>query len=565
MLRRSVWILLSLCACAVTEGPDDDGGDDSAVDENPQLPVEESAVLLSDTDRLLRIAMTLKGTRPSIAEFEAVEADASALDGIVDDYLESVEFGATVRDIENEAHLVRTEFVANRTLDGAPELGEVALADIRTEEPLKLVEYVVMNDRPYTEILTMSGTVGTQYQPLIGAGIGDAFDPNGPEWQPLPHIDGRGVAGILTTDGWHARWASNPANAQRLRASHATDALICADYLTGDVQLASVDLTSEEAVNNAILFEPACVSCHQTMDPIANAMFGFAGRPESNRDYPTVMFDPREADDGPGITGRPIGYYGRGGDNLSEIAILMAEDTRLSSCAAQRYLSYITQTPRSEVPFEQVISAQRALTESDMSIKAMVKHIVLSDAFATSHVTDAEVAERVAGILRTRPRQLDRMFRDLTGFTWLGTNGRSGEAFVVPTSASRGFQVHGGGIEVFNKQTATHLNSASSVAFLRAFAAEAAADVVVNDFDQPAAQRRLLSQVELDTTDPALLRAQFVDLHLRIYGERVEADSQDVSDTLALFSDLDSLNSNRTQVWTLVLTAMLQDIRVATY
>ncbi len=561
MARYSLWFLLSLCACGV---------DSTSDTETPigvsQPSVLDSAVLLSDTDRLLRIAMTLKGTRPSLAEFEAVEADSSALDWIVDEYLDSDAFGATLRDIENESHLVRTEFVADSTLDGAPELGAIALADIRTEEPLRLVEYVVMNDLPYTEILTMSGTVGTVYQPLLGAGIGDGFDPSGPEWQPLPHIDGRGVAGILSTDGWHARWAANPANAQRLRASHATDALICADYLTGDVQLGSVDLTSEDAVSEAILSAPACVSCHQTMDPIANTMFGFAGRPESNRDYPTVMFDPREVDDGPPTTGRSTGYYGRGGDNLSDIAILMAEDSRFSSCAARRYLAYITQMPRDDVPFDQVLSAQQVLVDSNMSIKAMVKHIVLSDVFAVSHVTDTDAAEQVAGILRTRPRQLDRLFNDLTGFTWLGTGGRgSQETYVVPTNASRGFQVHGGGIEVFTKQTATHLNSASGVAFLRAFAAEVASDVVVNDFAQPVSNRRLLTRVELDTTDTDLLRAQFVDLHLRIYGERVEADSTDVDDTVALFQDLDALNANRTQVWTLLLTAMLQDLRVATY
>jgi hypothetical protein len=560
MTRSSSWLLLVLSACG---GALTDPG--STPLDQPVL--DASAVLLSDTDRLLRIAMTLKGTRPSLAEFEAVETDPTALDGIVDSYLESPEFGTTLRDIENASHLVRTEAVANRTLDGAPELGQVALADIRMEEPLRLVEYVVMNDLPYTDILTMSGTVGTQYQPLLGAGIGDLFDPTGPEWQPLPHTDGRGVAGILSTDGWHARWASNPANAHRLRASHATAALICTDYLTGDVQIGSVDLTSEEAVTTAILTEPACVSCHQTMDPFANAMFGFAGRPESNRAYPTVMFDPGEQDDGPQTTGRPTGYYGRGGDTLSDIAVLMADDTRFSACAAKRYLAWMTQRPLDEVPFDQVLAAQEALTASDMSIKAMVKHIVLTDTFATSHVTDADAAEQIAGLLRTRPRQLDRLLRDLTGFTWLGTlrRGPNSESYVVPASSTRGFQVHGGGIEVFNKQTATHLNSASGMAFLRAFAAEAAAHVVVDDFNTPATQRRLLTEVEVDTTDTDLLRAQFAVLHLRIHGERVSSEGPEVEDTLALFQDLEALNPDRTEVWTLVLTAMLQDLRVATY
>lgn len=560
-------VLLALSGCKNSSAPlgEDTRPSDSADNSDPDT--SHSVVLLSDADRLIRIAMTLKGTRPSLEELDAVAADPDALGGIVDSYLDSPEFGATVRDIENQTLLVRKEDVPNsHEIEDGDHLGTLDIAYYRYEEPLVLIEYVVTNDQPYTNILTMEGTFGTAFHDRIWDSVEGDFDPDGPEWQPMRYTDGRGDAGVLTTNGWNARWASNPNNAHRLGAAQATAALICTDYLTDDVQLGSVDLTDDDAVFNAILTDPACVSCHQTMDPFAGALFGFVGPVAANTEpYPTVMFDIADANDGLRSTGRETGYYGLGGGSLTEFAELMAQDSRFSSCTARRYLAWTTQRPLNDVPLEAVAEAQTVLVDSGMNLKAMVKHLVMRDDFAVSHSTDEADAESTYGLLHTRPEQLDRFYRDLVGFTWTGTYQQRSNFYVVPTSSSRGFRVHGGGIEVEEKQIPVHMHSASASAFLRAFAAEAAAHAVSTDFDSPASERALLNLVELDTTDESLLRAQFAALHLRIYGERVASDSAEVDDSLALLTDLDALNDDREEVWIMVLTAMMQDLRVATY
>ena len=70
-------VVLSSLATGCSGGLDDSsagpGDTDTAL-------AESSRVLLSDTDRLLRIAMTLKGTRPTLEEFERVEANPATLD-----------------------------------------------------------------------------------------------------------------------------------------------------------------------------------------------------------------------------------------------------------------------------------------------------------------------------------------------------------------------------------------------------------------------------------------------------------------------------------------------------
>src|SRR5262245_52194681 len=93
LVRSLSLATLLLCACS------------SAKPEAPRPPDE--TVYLSALDRLGRISMALKGTRPSIADSRAVDADPAALGAIVDGYLESDEFGATLRDLHNEALLVR--------------------------------------------------------------------------------------------------------------------------------------------------------------------------------------------------------------------------------------------------------------------------------------------------------------------------------------------------------------------------------------------------------------------------------------------------------------------------
>ena len=568
-MRRSLLLLIIGALVGCDPGGGGGGGaplgDGGSVDtDDPGASGTNTAVLLSDADRLLRISMTLRGTRPTEAEYASVAADPGALPGIVDTWLDSPGFGETVRDIENQTLLVRVERAA-RDVPEAAGVSSLAWSLAVSEEPLHLIQYVVENDLPYTDIVTMDGTVGSALHPMLWSGVDDTFDPAGPAWQPVAHTDGRPAAGVLSTGGWHKRWASNPANAKRLAAGAAARALICVDYFAGDVELGSVDLSDEDAIDQAILEDPACVACHQTMDPLAGNLHGFGGRVQLNLGAPTQAWFPEDADGGYRRTGRENGYYGLGGDDLTEVGQLMAADSRFSQCTARRYIAWMTQTPLDDVDAAWVREGQAVLVEGGMRIKPMVRAIVLSDAFAVSHDTDPAAAESARGLLQARPGQLDRMFRDLTGFTWeAGIDGNTHE-FVVPTSASVGFQVHGGGIDSDTKTVPSHLYSAPASLFLRSFAAEAAGHVVEADFAVEPGARRLLHLVEPDTRDEDALRAQLQHLHARILGEFVAADSPTIDTTLGLLTALRGETADDEVAWKLLLLAMFQDIRVAYY
>ena len=99
-----------------------------------------------------------RGTRPDSQDVLDVLEDPNQLESIVDRYLDSPEFGATIRDMYAEILQMRSPIVL-------PPLGD--LLDTYTqerkaslsEESLGLIEHIVMADRPFTDIVTTNDTV----------------------------------------------------------------------------------------------------------------------------------------------------------------------------------------------------------------------------------------------------------------------------------------------------------------------------------------------------------------------------------------------------------------------
>ena len=67
----------------------------------PPPPPAGDVTVLTPEEHLVRVAMALRGVRPSAAELERVREDASAIEEIVDDYLETPELAATIREMPN--------------------------------------------------------------------------------------------------------------------------------------------------------------------------------------------------------------------------------------------------------------------------------------------------------------------------------------------------------------------------------------------------------------------------------------------------------------------------------
>lgn len=532
-------------------------------------PTDAEVILLEPTARLVRISMALRGMRPRTDELAQVAADPSALGTIVDAYLEDPALGETIRELHNDAWLTASERglpVMAPITDSNP----LAVGLAVSTGPLRLVEHVVMNDLPYTEIVTADYAV----MDALTAGVwGVDHDPQGEALQITAQQPGPPAAGILSDGALWIRHRSDAANYQRGRANFVSSALLCNDFLERDIEVdASIDLADPDAVKDAVTTNESCVSCHQSLDGLASTMFGWRGALNGNQilAYPIEnMWLPNNVDNWKNTTEREPSYFGSDVEDLAGLGEMIAADPRFSLCAAKRFYSFFHQVPLADVPLEAAASLQTTLIDSEFDAKAMIRALVLDDAFAVSHASDAELAADVRGMKKARPYQLARMVDDLTGFSWqtnIDDETTPPEKLVGDLDLIRGarfgFAVLAGGIDGLYVEQPTDTVNATTALVLRGLAQQAAAHVVADDFaqDDPGS-RHLLHAVSPTDTDEATIKPQLVDLHARLFGELVDADDASVVAAWSLFSAT-ATESDPERAWIVTLTAMLQDHRM---
>ncbi|MCY1063947.1 hypothetical protein OV090_04190 [Nannocystis sp. RBIL2] len=568
-------LLFLLAACGdgtLPAGSDSDGGPATSTtaattDDEPTAgttgdPGDDEPLLLEPRDRLLRISMALRGVRPSDADFAAVEADPKAMSKLVDAYLDSPDFGATVRDLHNDALLVLADFGAPPAgflaKDGLAGMDLFAANRAIMEAPLRLIEHVVAGDRPYGDIVTADYTLVSA---ASAAAWGLPFDPAGDEWQVQDPPSDLRNAGVLADSWLFQRHGSTRTNANRGRANAVARAFLCVDFNDRDLEIdPSVNLADPEAVADAVQANATCAACHQTLDPLASFFWGYkpqfvpllASYPQDHYAegfFTTILGVPR----------RDPHYFGSIGGSLADLGALLRADPRFSLCAARRAYAYFHQTHLAAVPLDRAGWLQAVLQDSD-DYKAMIKALVLADEFARA---DGELGRK-----RARPFQLARLVEDLTGFRWRTDLTAFGAGVIDLLDDSLiGYHVLAGGLDAIFVNTASYTYSATTSLVLRALARQAANDIVEDDFAvADKAARRLFTLVSAVDTGQAKLRPQIALLHRRFFGRDLADDASEVSETLELFKAALALAPGDAQrAWKITLTALLQDVRIAFY
>lgn len=556
-------LLLLTLACGGADPPagatDSDGTAGTTAASSTGDTAGEDDPALAPTDRLLRISTALRGRRPSDAELAAVADDPEALAAIVDAYLDSPDFGATVRDLHNDALLLLADFAAPPA--GFLTTGPLAGMDIYAanraimEAPLRLVERVVADDRPYTDILTADELMVSE----ASAGAwGLPFDPAGAEWQLQPAPDDRRRAGVLADSWLFQRHDSTRTNANRGRANALARAFLCVDFLDRDLEIDStVNLADPAVVADAVQDNPTCAACHQTLDPLASFLWGYKpGVPPLLQSYPIDSYAEGYFTNILGVERRPPHYFGTPGGSLADLGLFLAADPRFSLCAATRAYAYFHQVGLDEVPIDRAADLQAVLQDSGFDYKAMVRALVLADDFARARVH-----------LRARPGQLARLVDDLTGFRWRTDLSAYGAGVIdLMDDSLIGYHVLAGGIDAIFVNQPSYTYSATSSLVLRTLARQAANTLVEADFAAPQAERRLFTLVSAVDSGEAKLRPQIALIHRRFFGQSLADDDPAVGETLALFKGaLKLAPGDIKRAWKITLLALLQDLRLAFY
>jgi hypothetical protein len=543
------------------------------------IPVEQdpNVELLSPVERLSRVSMALKGTRPTLDELNAVRADPDALESLVDAYLDSEEFGLTVREMHDDALQLGVSpvffpagFPALPPLDrSTPEVINKSVI----EAPFRLIEKVVTEGRPYSEIVTAdytlaNGPVATVWGlPYEGA-------PESTEWQETEWTDGRATAGILSDSWMWTRHASTDSNKNRGRANVISRGLLCSDFMAREIPLdATIDLADRDAVADALNTNPSCVSCHQALDPLAGHFTDFipifvpqmlaeAQLAESGAAYPVPHYSPFYR----GITQfRDPGYFGAPQSSLDELGASIAADPRFSKCAVERFYGWFHQIEPADVPLDVSAELQTKFIDGGMNARQLIKDIVLADDFSVAHVRSDAHALASRGVKRANPYQQARMVEELTGYRWVTNFGFFGDDGLfgfreldMLTEDFVGYRVIAGGTDANVVTEPLRTTTGVSQLFSVTFAGRAADFAIQN---QPT---RVLSRGLVD--DEANVRATLADLYLRVLAEEHAANGPEIDAAYALFQDaLVETEGDVGGAWTLVLTALLSDMKAQFY
>lgn len=519
--------------------------------------------------RLVRASMALRGTRPTLTEISAVEADADALDSLVDGWLVSPEFAATVRDLHAEMWLLR---MTHR--DRLPAAGPLdwadrgALAAALGESPLVLAEQVVVTRRPYTDVVLSDET---WVDPHVATVLGLPWDTAGAAWQAVVPTDGRPAAGILSQDALWLRHITGDANRQRARAEFIADRLLCDPFSTKDLPV-----TNLSGAEDAVSVEPACTACHDDLDPLASTLFGFrryvlsdeihdayvSGCPDPAFCYPIQMWIADAVGTGPDWGLPTPGFFGADLVDIGDLGRSVASDPRFATCTARRVRAWLHQVDPDSLPEDLVQADADELVAGSWDLAAHLADLVRAPDF---------LGEDAVGPLAVRPETMARHVEATTGYSWRVNPNPTGcpalgcsQDVELLTDARDGFRVLAGGIDGYDIVTTSLVPAPTRALVVRRHAERVADYVVTTDFDRPAETRRLLQLVEPTSNGERLVRTQLAMLHLVLLGERVQLVGPEVDVDLTLWAGA-FRRSGGHAAWRAVVAAMLQDPRAVLY
>ncbi len=589
--------------------------------EDPATPSEDPIesgpyVVLDPVGHLNRAAITLVNRRPTEAELDAVVADPASIDTIVESYIRDPRFLDTVGDLTAEMFLFRYD-----TFLVLPALGELTGYDQQTiyqsfvDEPIMLVRHIVDHDLPYSEIVTAQYMLTNE---VVAKMYGLEFDPAGEPWQISAWSDDRPKAGILSSAQMWRRWESDGSNFHRGRANIVSSRLLCEDFDSRDVYVpGGIDIADEFEVANAVMVEPSCVACHQSLDGLAAYFWGYkqlihrnavgdainsgcewdwsAGQvPEYGPNnmpehfcYPLKQYVVDEEAGWERWALRPPSFYGVPAEDMQEVGELISGDPRFSSCIPRQVFAYFNQVDVMDVPSADTVSLQATFETSNFNFREVAKAVVLSDAFRAIGPAVAEADDGVGGLRSMRPEQLGDLVEDLTGYRWKANTDlpvvegtRAPFAKCADKDLKYGPECWGdvdllendlfglrsmmGGTDHLNITHPTHTMTPTKALAVERLVEDAAGYAIDTDFAVAnAASRRLMRITGPTDVDEAIVRDQLAYLHKRVLGVPTASDDPDVDRSYELFElALATRGGDVAAAWKVTLSVLLQDPRM---
>jgi hypothetical protein len=272
---------------------------DSPVDCEDQINVGDyfdGVEQLNEVETLRKATLSLVGRLPTELEVEQVrDLGIDSLDPVLDEIFAEEAFYERLTEIYNDAFLTdryynNTDAVALLNPEKYPSYWFVGQADEEqagrdtnkglARESINLVNYVVRNDKPYTEILTAPYVMLTPFTAKSYGVEANFKNPSDP-YEVIPgKLPGVPHAGVLTSTVFLSRFPTTATNRNRHRARMIYKLFLATDVLKLGER--PIDPTSIKTVNPT-LNNPNCAVCHAIVDPVAGTFQNFQA--ETGNDY----------------------------------------------------------------------------------------------------------------------------------------------------------------------------------------------------------------------------------------------------------------------------------------
>lgn len=544
----------------------------------------QDKTLLQKVD-LIDLAATLRkakvqliGELPTADELGALADEGEpALDRFLTEYMQQEAFFATLTRWNNDTFLTDKYLFGNAAtdlldgdqypnrrwydqIDGETEEGRLARRwgnRSVAREPLELINHVVRNDRPYTEILTADYMLLNPYSAKV-YGVDGGFDD---EWDPTEFrelkVDGVPHAGMLTSPMFLNRFPTTPTNRNRHRSRMVFKFFLATDILQKADR--PVDPTTIRD-HNPTMNNEQCTICHATMDPMAGAFLNWDDR--GRYDPPeTGWFDDM----------RPPGFGesdvppDRWEQSLAWLAgEIIADDRFAQSAVNGMYTGLIGRPPvvnptdqsdpRFDAKLEYFNLEQAFLREvtdafvaSDYRVKAIIPLIVKSPFYRADTINEAltdDESASLANLGTTRlltPEELNQKIIAVFGRPWQYRQQDRNQLL-----DGREYRFFYGGMDSNNITTRITAPNGMMANIQLRMANEMACFTVARDFSKAVEDRLLFPHVEMNYTPEddngfpipqaeETIRKNIRYLHYRLLGEVLTPGHSQEEETFQLF------------------------------
>ena len=562
-------------------------------------PFFDGISMLDDRKLLRRVTLSLAGRLPTESELVAVASQGlKALPSILDALMKEDAFYERLREgfndifltvgLEDNAETVLSydHFEKTRLWYQKYDLSHITDEKARTKagyklandyreaiqgEPMRLIEYIVRHERPFTEIVTADYIMVTPYS-ARGYGVFEELRPkfqntNDPfEYVPvkIKALIGReksqnqesatGLyphAGLLSTFQYLRRYPTTETNRNRQRAR-----MYFLHFLGIDVLELAARVSDAAAVSakfeNPTMQASECVVCHKTVDPVAGlfqdywrfAEAGIYGRRKGG--WFTDMFGPGfEGEDLPSEERwRALPWLGERTAKDPRFAVAMVEHVYYLLTGRKVLLPpkelddplYAARRRAYQAQRKQIETTAVRFAQTGFNLKNVFKDWIVSDFYrADGLATVAANPSRRAelddiGLVRMlAPEQVERKVGAVFGKPWGKLNDQMAMLY--------------GGIDSKEVTERAADPSGAMGAIQRILANDVACKQTALDFSRAPAERRLFPDIEPDVvpgtpeTD-AKIRRTIVHLHQRVLGRDDASTSSEVDRTFQLFAGI---------------------------